>query len=308
MKTKRVYLKHGAWWFVDANHKWHRLGNADAPEHELLAKLAEIKSGLKTGSELSALFDRYARDVLPKKAKKTEADQKTQLARLRKAFSAFSAPQQIKSKHVAQYLDAHHSPVMANRDIALLSHIFTKAIRWGLAESNPCDGVERNKETPRRHYANDWDFWLAWAMASDAMRIFLELLYITGQRPSDVLAIRQPDIRHEGIYFKQAKTGRELVIQWSPRLRQIVAASRARHKVASMWLLSDAKGEPYTYSAMAQAFGKLMRSYPGERFQLRDVRRKSGTDHVTGDHLGHADKRVRDRVYRVKPDSFPGVN
>ena len=306
--AKRVYAKHGAWWYVDMARKWHRLGSMVDPEHEILAALAHAKAGPTAGSPLSALFDRYAREVLPKKGVKTRKDQDKSLDRLRIAFKAFTSPAQCKSKHIAQYLDACPSQVMANRDIALLSHIFTKAIRWGVAESNPCTGVERNKESARKHYANDWDFWLAWAMADDALRAVLELLYITGQRPADVLGIRQADMMADGMHFMQRKTGKRMVIQWSPRLRQIVQIERSRHKVTGLWLLADSAGQAFTYGAMAQRFGKLMREFPGERFQLRDVRRKSGTDHPTGDHLGHADKRVRDKVYRVKPESQPGIS
>ena len=48
----------------------------------------------------------------------------------------------------------------ANREIALLSHVFTIAREWGLTEkTNPCAGVRRNKETPRDFYADSqiWD-------------------------------------------------------------------------------------------------------------------------------------------------------
>jgi integrase len=308
MKLKRVYAKHGAWWFVDVARKWHRLGPLSMPEGEILAKLTQAKTGATADTAMTAIFARYDAEIMPRKAPRTLSEQRKQLARLRAAFRAFHSPAQVKRKHVAQYLDAHPARVVANREISLLSHIFTKAIRWGLAESNPCTGVERNTEKARRHYASDWDFWLAWAMAGESLRILLELLYVTGQRPSDVLKIRQSHVGPDGLYFEQGKTGKEITIQWSPRLRQIVAWARSRQTVTGLWLLADGHGQPYTYGAMAQQFGKLMRTFPGERFQLRDVRRKSGTDHPTGDHLGHADKRVRDRVYRVKPESQPGIS
>lgn len=306
--AKRVYAKNGAWYYVDIRRKWHRLGKLDAPEHEILAELARIKSSAGDDNALTKLFDRYEREVLPKKALKTSKDQKRQLERLRQAFRQFSSPKQIRPAHVAQYLDAHPSPTMANREIALLSHVLTKALRWGLVEVNACAGIERNTEKPRRHYVDDWSFWMAWVMASEELRLVLELLYITGQRPADVLGLRQADVHPDGLFFRQAKTGKEIIIDWSPRLRDLVQWARSRQAITGMWVIADAKGQRYTYSAIAQQFGKLMARYPGERFQLRDIRRKSGTDHATGDHLGHADKRIRDRVYRVKPERQPGVS
>lgn len=308
MKIKRVYPKHGAWWFVDIARKWHRLGPLAMPEHELLDAIAALKSGTPTQNELEQTFDRYEREVLPKKAIKTQRDQAMQLATLRKAFKSFARLSQIKPIHIAQYLDARDGPTMANREIALLSHVFKKAIRWGKVATNPCTGVERNPERPRRHYAQDADFWRAWECSDQELRLLLELLYLSGQRPSDVLKVRESDIRDDGIYFRQSKTKKEIVIEWSPWLREVVQAARGLHPVRSLWLLADTQGQRFTYSAMAQRFRKVMVSFGGTPFRMgQDVRRKSGTDHPTGDHLGHADKRVRDRVYRVAPEHQRGV-
>lgn len=78
-----------------------------------------------------------------------------ELKQLRKAFE--KAPiDSITPQVVAQYRDARTAKVRANREIALLSHMFTIAREWGLTNNaNPCFGVRRNKETPRDYYAGD---------------------------------------------------------------------------------------------------------------------------------------------------------
>jgi integrase len=255
---------------------------------------------------LAELFDRYAREILPKKAPKTRRDQEHQLARLRSAFAPFGSPDQVHTEDVARYLDAHKSPTMANREIALLSHIYTKAIRWGLVRTNPCAGVERNKETVRRYYVEHWDFWLAWVYAPAHLRVLMELAYLTGQRQDDVMRIRVSDVRTDGIFVKQGKTGTEIVIGWTPRLRMLVESIRKR-SIASVWLVADGKGQRYTLASVRTAWTRLMARCPCERFQFRDIRKKSANDHATGAHLGHRNRGTLASIYRIKPEVIPGV-
>src|SRR5262249_50302283 len=40
----------------------------------------------------------------------------------------------------------------ANRVVAVLSKMFSLAVRWGWRESNPCRGIGRNREHARRRY------------------------------------------------------------------------------------------------------------------------------------------------------------
>jgi hypothetical protein len=66
----------------------------------------------------------------------------------------------VKPKHVNRYMDqrSKKGKVAANRDLEVLSHVFTKAIRWGLIESHPIKGnVDKFKTQPRRRYVEDWE-------------------------------------------------------------------------------------------------------------------------------------------------------
>lgn len=52
--------------------------------------------------------------------------------------------------NIAGYRDARSAKVRANREIALLSHVFNMAREWGLTErENPCQGIRKNKEINR---------------------------------------------------------------------------------------------------------------------------------------------------------------
>jgi integrase len=301
---QRVYLRRGKYYYVrPSDQKWIPLGKT---EPEMLRALAQVKE--EGDNLLAAIFDRYESDVLPAKAPKTARDQKLQLANLRETFAAFTRPELLRPQHVAKYLDEHPAKVMANREVALLSHVFKKAIRWGLASTNPCTGVERNAEDVRRYYVEDFDFWMAWAYMPLHIRALMELAYLTGQRQEDVLSIRVTDLRPTGIYVKQRKTGNELIVGWTPLLRDLVDRLRAAPRaVGSVWLLADAKGQRYTLSAIRTAWGRVMLAFPFERFQFRDIRKKSANDHETGRHLGHREKGTLAQVYRLKPTVITGL-
>ena len=91
-----------------ARIKWAELEAKDKPLDLLLMK---------------AIFDRYQRDVIPKKAERTQKDNLAELRQLRPFFD--EAPiDAITPAVVAQYRDARSAPMRANREIALLSHVY----------------------------------------------------------------------------------------------------------------------------------------------------------------------------------------
>lgn len=307
-----VYKKHNAYYYVKGG-KWTRLGKTEAEMYKALAKLKGQARG-EPGMKL--LFDRYAKDVLTKKHQKTREEQEKQLVLLRAVYDKME-PGAVQPKHVAQYLDkrGQTAPVAANREIALLSHVFKKAIRWGIVSLNPCTGVERNEEKPRDRYVEDWEFAAVYQRAPEHLQIIMDLAYITGQRQADLLNIRLQDLTDEGILFKQAKTGAKLCVEWSDSLRSVIDRAKAIEKdVASMWLISNKKGQRYTSSGIQTAWQRLMvdclatQDKDGnkiepvirERFTFHDIRAKARSDGEDKALLGHADPAKMARTYQRK--------
>lgn len=142
---QNVYLQHGAYYYIRCQ-KWKRL--AKKGDYAGMYKaLSEILQSEPRKYGMLNIFEKYEQEVLPLKAKKTVVNQIGQLQVLKKVFGKME-PFAIQPKHIAQYLERREAKVAANREIALLSHVFRKAIRWGLAEKNPCLLVERNQERP----------------------------------------------------------------------------------------------------------------------------------------------------------------
>lgn len=307
-----IYKKHGAFYFVKGG-KWTRLGKTEAEMYKALAKL---KGQVKAEAGMKALFDRYEKEVLAKKHKKTKDEQVKQMALLRKVFEKME-PAGVMTKHVAQYLDKRGAtaPVSANREIALLSHVFRKAIRWGIASVNPCTGVERNEEVSRDRYVQDWEFAAVYGKAPEHIQILMDLAYITGQRQADLIGIRLSDLTDDGILFKQAKTGMKICVEWSDALQAVVNRAKAQKKeIQSMYLVSNKKGQKYTSSGIQTAWQRLMADCTAtedkdgnkvtpvleERFTFYDLRAKARSDGEDKRLLGHANPDAMARTYQRK--------
>jgi integrase len=84
------------------------------------------------------------------------------------------------------------APYRANRVAALLSKMFSLAIKWGLRTDNPTMGIERNLETPRDKYLSPAEI----ARLSDALATHpnraaadaIRMLLLSGARRMEVLS------------------------------------------------------------------------------------------------------------------------
>lgn len=287
-------------------------------------KWAELEAKEKPAdlTMMKGIFDRYVRDVIPKKGERTQKDNLAELKQLRPTFDG--APiDSITPANIAGYRDARTAKIRANREIALLSHVFNMAREWGLTErENPCQGIRKNKEVPRDYYANAvvWD--AVYGMAGPELKEAMDLAYLTGQRPADVIIMRSDDT--EGDYFlvTQGKTGQKLRILMRTetgenslgKLVREITERNAHH--SSKYLLINKYGKRMTkgmlrlrwdkarekaqQNALEQGDPMLAAKIGG--FQFRDIRPKAASEIIDiGDAsllLGHSKQEITKRVYR----------
>ena len=279
----------------------------------------------RTVRTLDQIFDRYDRDVIPTKKSSTQRENRLALKQLRAAFG--SAPADALTPHIiAQYRDARTAKVRANREISLLSHIYNVAREWGLITvDNPVTGVRKNKEKPRDFYATD-EIWSAvYAQASSELRDAMDLAYLTGQRPADVLSMRASDVIGDHLHVAQGKTSKKLRIQ----LLNIEAGSnglgvlvlrlleqRKARAVRNPYLIVTEDGRNVTRAMLRLRFDDARKVAAAEAlknldqelsagikaFQFRDIRPKAASEIAdlgsASKLLGHTDKRITQTVYR----------
>jgi len=99
---------------------------------------------------------------------------------------------QVKGHHVAEYLDLglkNNRGVRANREKATLSACYS----WLMRRSdtgvtyNPCVGIRRNSESKRDRYVTNAELEQVRALATRNVRALLDLVYLTLQRPEDII-------------------------------------------------------------------------------------------------------------------------
>lgn len=309
----RVYLTRGWWFFVPKGAPAIKLAKGDDKPGALRA-YAEIMDARPRSGTIGELLARYARDVMPGKAPKTQQDQTRQIDKLTRVFGAMRITD-LTPAHVAQYLDASPAKVAANRERAILSHAYTKAMRWGLIDRNPCKGVERNAEKPRTRYISHEELLHAMDGAPAVIQVMIALAYITGQREGDLLKLRRGAITAEGLMVQQGKTGKRLLITWTPALRWAIeqAGNLPKPGTHSLWIVAQHNGQPYTSSGFQTAWQKHIRGLHergeiAERFTFHDLRAKAGSDAKDGRLLGHLDPATLRRVYLRKPERVAPTN
>lgn len=68
----------------------------------------------------------------------------------------------------------------------------------------------------------DEDYRAIYECAPIEIQVAMEISYLCAAREGDVLDVLLSDIRAEGLFIEQNKTGKKQIKQWSPRLRTAV--------------------------------------------------------------------------------------
>lgn len=273
---------------------------------------------------MKEVFDRYSESIIPGKGLRTQADNRKEMKRLEAAFG--DAPiDSITTAIVAQYRDARTAKVRANREIALLSHVFTIAREWGLTDrANPCFGLRRNKEKPRDYYANEAVWNAVYAEAVQELKDAMDLAYLTGQRPADTLKAATTDIAKEFFSVKQGKTDKHLRIRLLigeelTGLGKFVEDLLERRRVAGIRgsrLITNASGLRMSMAMMNNRWVEARNKAASQaavdgdaelaelirRFQFRDIRPKAASEIEDISHasrlLGHSKEKTTKEIYR----------
>lgn len=248
--------------------------------------------------------DEYRRLVIPTKAPRTQHDNLIELGRLLEFFDDPPGPlEAIEPQHVRQYMTWRNAPVRAKREKALLSHLWNWARERGYtALANPCAGIKGKKERGRRDvYVHDDAYKAVQAAASVGLAEAMDLLYLSGQRPADVVRMDETHIRGGALDIRQGKTGAGVRLSIEGELAALIERIKARKRACAIYstrLVVDAQGRPFSLPLLERHFQRARKAagIAPASFQLRDLRAKAGTDKndSAGDirqaqaQLGHA--------------------
>lgn len=328
---QRWRLKNGAYYYAvpdEVRHLWDgkqlfRLGKNLSEAYRVWASKVEDKDNI---TKIDELLDRYAREIIPFKAPQTATDNFKQIKKTRAVFGDMNILD-LTPQDIYAYYDKRTAKRAAKLEIALLSHAFTMAVKWGLIKSHPFKGETRFEGTKaRKRYVNDAEiiavFGLKPARKKDAtmmIQSYIKLKQLTALRASDMLRLTMSCLKDDGIHITPNKTknstGDQIIIEWTDDLKAATDEAILVRPCLSPYLfctrrgksfMNEATGKSSGFDSIWQRFMKraLKETDLKERFCEKDIRAKTGSDMEEGAAtrlLNHADARITHKHYRRKP-------
>ena len=216
-----------------------------------------------------------------------------------------------------EYLDRRKAKTQGNREMSLLSIIWSKALMWGMTRLPwPAAGVKnwKNQEAARKFDVTDALFAAVYAEAGQMLRDCMDIATATGMRLTDVRTVLMP--AGNTLRLTASKTGKnaDFDLTMSSVLPDLV--SRRRSLCAShLMLLSTEDGFPVTASMLRTVWDKARAAAAKlhankaiktqlQAMYLRDMRKRASdlADDVTvaSNLLQHSSVAVTEKHYRGK--------
>jgi integrase len=243
------------------------------------------------------LCDRFEQEHLPRKRPRTASDYESVLrVWIRPHFGPHAKVADVAFTDI----DALHRKVSktgatyrANRTVAILSKMFSLAVRWGMRETNPVRGIERNTEYLRRRYLSPDELArLIKALAEypdqQTANIF-RLLLLCGARRGEVLGMRWADLDlTAGIWSKPPSSTKQKEHHQVPLsaparqlLNEIRAAQSAKHRVLGTYVFPGAGDTGHTVE-IKKAWRSICKAAGITGLRIHDLRHSFASQLASG--------------------------
>jgi hypothetical protein len=276
-----VTEKDGRYYKIIRN-KWHKLSRIDEGEAALYRALYELDP-LRPGTigELISVYRAVGMDEL-KPA--TRADYLNILKRLDHHFGKMVIGT-LKTNQCAHFLETRRKKgrgaTRANREMAVLSAVHEFGLRNRYVESNPCRGMSRNTERPKKRYVRDDEFLGVFERSNEPFQDLIASAYLAAVRQTDIVAwSRSRHLKPDGIVYTQSKTGKAHTVYWSDALRFFMRRAMERYPDTDL-VFANTRGQPWTTSGIASQLKRLKSPWC-----FKDLRAKAQTDSAHS-VLGH---------------------
>ncbi len=223
---------------------------------------AEAKAGRSRPAAKNTwkgLIDRYKRDdKFASKSARTREDYERVMVYLIDKIGDRD-PAKMTTPVIYEMMDANrHRYRFANYVVQVMSILLGHAKKIGWVEHNAATGVEKLKsggEPVNRPWSQETIDALL-AHADHRARLVFEMCYGTGQRIGDVLSMRWSDIRVGEIHLTQNKTGADLVIPMTDRLRDYLRTVERK----GVYILARSLRYPLSYKQAWGAVSKALKA------------------------------------------------
>jgi integrase len=302
---RRVYLRHGAYYFVTPAGKWLRLSTEKAGLAAMFRALSRLVEREQTNDLMPAVIGRWLDSKRAEWADKTETNHDAYGATMGNAFREFR-PDQVTTPVCASYLSAFaRQPRTYNAHRTMLRQVLAFAALEGLREGfNPVDNVPAKSLAGRKRYVSDGEVERIKAAALQASRNgealvqMIDLALLTGQRISDLISLRWQDVDDKrGVHVQQGKGGERLLIEWTPALRAAIDACARGDKIGHV--LRTQSGHGYRYAGIRSAWVRACERAGIEDLHIHDLRGRAGMDKRDADGIESAKDLLGHRSVRT---------
>ncbi|THD58770.1 MAG: DUF4102 domain-containing protein [Bradyrhizobium sp.] len=228
---------------------------------------------------MSELCDRFEREHLPKRRVTTQK-QYARLIRLyiRPHFGKFAKVSDIKFADIDKLhgnVTKKSGPYNANRCVGVLSKMFSLAIKWEWRTTNPCRGIERNPEPPRKRYLSGEELMRLTMELTKQERQFadiIRLLLLTGARRGEVLGMRWSALDlTKGIWTKPAAETKQASLHVVPLSEPVVTLLKAIERGKSEFVFPSDSTTGHVVE-ISKAWWKLRESAGLSDLRIHDLR------------------------------------
>jgi integrase len=239
-----------------------------------------------------------------------------------KAFAEFDTAQ-VEARHVLQFINhwtAQGKLRMAQSYRSMLNQFFKWVIVQGDRSDNPVEPVKAKAPRSRSRYITDAEFIAIRAHLEPMMMVYVDLLYLTGQRNKDIRTLRWQQI-DEMIHFQPSKTMHSTAVKVdipiTPQLAEVLARAKELMLDASRlspFVIHRPDGTAYNQRNLRWAWDAARAKTDVRGCTLRDIRPKHATDAEKAGHsveeisqgLAHADSSMT-RTYLKQRVAKVGV-
>lgn len=303
---RRMYQKHGAFWFVDVKNKWHRLADTYPDALIAYARLLAVDAPTDT---VEMLIAKYTAEELPKKAKATQKSRLQEFKPIVKAFGHM-APDDIEPSDVWNYYRARGEIEQAKHEVRALSAALSFGRKIGSCKKpNPCFGLRLEGSGARDRYVTDDEFLIVRDLAPAILGYAMDAAWIGAFRKNDIIRMERKHMTADGVLYEPTKDSKFSLIEWNDELRMAFDGALRQSPRVRRYVFCTKGGEQFTpdgfNTAWQRLMGKAMKKGLKERFTFNDLRAKSasdaGSDEEAAARLNHTSTAITKRVYRRKP-------
>ena len=331
MKITRVYQKGPSYYYAEdlpevnpktrrPKQKWHRLCRIDAGEAALHAALAQFKQQAPELGNMKTLIADFERDHYKTLTFGVRKEYERMFKVIADEFEDFDASD-VEAGDIVQFLNLHFAKKATARGHykARLSTFFSWCVlnkgKTGVA-FNPCREIKLAKPPKRKGKMNADVYWKMADALPEVGQRFLELTYLTRQRPTEIRLLRESAILADRIRFEPSKTegssGEYVEIIRSARinkilkrLRELRAERMKDRKVVSLdeqrdpYLLVSEDGTPFTKSGLNTLWRRARKAAKVGNVTTRDIRPFALSEM---ERAGHPVEKIREAAAHTTTD------